>query len=121
MPAGHCTPQGLGQGAAACLHFPPWGLCGKVWSLPCHPQAQVGVSVGSSGLVLLAGEISFLRFFLATFSQTALLRLLLGIVLVFLAAVSTFSACPWRHCTLARAAASLRWSRRYQRLLSKTL
>lgn len=54
MPHGHCSPQGPGQGAAACPHFPHGTCTGKFGPHPVAFQAQIGVSnwgtwAGSAG------------------------------------------------------------------------
>lgn len=66
MPHGHCSPQGPGQGAAACPNVFPWDMYRKVYHHPGkHDVAPLGpergFQLGARGLVLLFLAVAFLN------------------------------------------------------------
>lgn len=84
MPHGHCSPQGPGQGAAACPRFPHGTCMGKLGHRAVTSQTQIGVSswgiwAGSAGFGSWSSWI--LHYPLP---QTALQRPVLEMELIFL-------------------------------------
>lgn len=89
MPHGHCSPQGPGQGAAACPSVFPWDTSRQVlsspWTVRCCPSGlERGFQLGVHGLFLLSLAADPLLD--SAFSlPVALQRLLLELDLIFLA------------------------------------
>lgn len=55
MPHGHCSPQGQGQGAAACPHFTHGTCTGQCSHYPAASQAPTGAPSWGHGLDWLLG------------------------------------------------------------------
>lgn len=113
MPHGHCSPQGPGQGAAACPRVFPWDIYRQVSSSPwetwqCPSGLERGFQLGACGLVLLS--LAVVPLLDSAFSSPAALqRLMLELDLIFLARSVLFSSSRSTFQSILGATAAQLW------------